>query len=488
MSHSSGESMPVVDCTSNFPQCLIAAGRTSFRTAVAVLMITGVLACANAFAGGSYVPQESSSADPPASGPNGSAPAVQDVPAAAPPTANAADEYLKAILKQQDWARRVAMEFKPLLPENAEAEFNKISTEYRRVLQNGPNLSNARDAAIIQQALEFRIFRATDPANQSSPRTMSNILNELRRDLKSIGSQINNPQARQRYREEVLTIAHTLLLKLMDNNLDARVFAVSILPDLEVIAKSAGQNRIVILDLVPGTLASLQNDANQPDAVRVNVAVQSRRFLETTEALPVNQMKIANSLSTELSRKDTEAAYQLALVDALSFVAQPREVVGRSVPSVFESLKNVVCDRSRFITVRCRAASGLGRIGYDPQINFDPLAWKVAELATEVARYFNQSPGNPAFKTCGWDLYLAFHHANSDADETGGSNPKGMLNRAPRSQLVKDAYANTLKIILPLLQNTQAIPQAELAAVMDWAAQNVPANLLYDANGTPVTK
>lgn len=485
MSHSGGESMPVVDCTSMFSQCVMSAGRSVVRTAVAVLLITALQPCAEVCAGGVSSFQENSSPDPGTAAATDGSASPQSA-AATPPAGNAQDEYIKAILKQQAWSRRIALEFKPLLAAEAETEFNKISTEYRRIIQNGPSLSNARDAQIVQQGLEFRIFRATDPANQASPRIMTMVLGDLRRDLKTIGSQLSNPQAKQRFRQEVMTIVHGMLVKLMDNNLDARIFAISILPDLDVVAKAAGQSRVTILDLVPETLAALQTDANQPDAVRVNVAVQAGRFLKTTEALPVNQMKIAKALGTELARTDTEAAYQLQLIDSLSLIAHPREVVGKPIPSVFESLKNVMCDRSRFITIRCRAAAGLGRIGYDAQINFDPLAWKVAEVAGDAAQYFNQSPGNPAFAVCGLDLYLAFHQGS--AAELSGPNPTGMLNRAPRSQVVSEAYKTTLKVILPLMENTKPIPQAELASVVDWAQQNVPANLSYDANGTPVTR
>lgn len=476
------------------PQCRDFSGWKA--TLVAAVLLTGLSRLHAQETTGSPAENSPAAAEPAAAA--AQPPAASPVPAATPPAetatpggapANAQAEYQQAVLKQQQWARDVAAIRNPLLPAEAEAEFTKLSRNYRTLLTNGPNLSSANDLNTMRKGLEFRILRASDPAVQESPRQMLIVLGDLRRDLKSVGSQITNPQNKERFRRDVMKEAHTLLLKLLDNNLDSRSFAINVLTDLEVVSASFEQKRIMMYEEVDNTLATILTDDRQPDVVRAMAANSIRLLLQKTEAFPVEQMDLARVLNAQLTRTDSEVSYQLLLIDALSQITQPREVQGRAVPSVFEGLISVVGNRQRFLQVRCRAARGLGRAGYDSQINFDPLAWKVAQLSVDAGQYFNQAPGNPAFQQCGVDLYLAFHHANA-AEQSDPKNPRGMLNRARSSQVVKDAYREVLKIAGPMIFTNKAIPRTELAAVDAWVSQNVPANLVYDGagQGTPVSK
>lgn len=417
----------------------------------------------------------------------------QNPAAAAASDLSSSEEAYKAhVAKQQQLARKLTSLKKPLLAPDAEQNFNRnVSRFYRTLMTTGPNLSAAQDQAIMKQALEFRLFRAADPEVQASPQRMSLILGEVRRDLGSCGSQILNAQNKKRFREDVFLIAHDLLNQLLENNLDARSFALTVLLELETVSKEAGKNtRTEILEKVPDTLLAVLTDPSpeQPDAVRAVAAAQIRRYLQITEALPVVQMKLAGGLSRQLMRTDTEYAYQRILIDALVQITQPREVSGKPVPTVFETLLKVVSDRSRPVVVRCEAARGFGRVGYDPQIAFDPLAWKVAQLAAETGAAYNEAPENPEFSVCGAGLYLAFHHLNADeAKDT--TNVKGMLNRDARSTVVKGAYEQILKIAGPLLSASGApVPDEDLKAINDWVTASMPENLKYDANGTPVSK
>jgi hypothetical protein len=262
-----------------------------------------------------------------------------------------------------------------------------------------------------------------------------------------------------------------------------------VLPDLEVVSASFEQKRIIMYDDVDNTLGSILQDPNQPDSVRSMAANAIRLILQKTETFPVEQMQLAKILCAELNRSDSEITYQLLLIDALCRITQPREVQGSAVPSVFDALVSVISNRQRFLQVRCRAAKGLGQIGFDTQINFDPLAWKVAQLSAEAGQYFSQAPGNPAFQQCGVDLYLAFHHATA-AEQNDPKNPRGMLNRSRKSQAVNDAYRQVLKIAGPMIFTSKPIARADLAAVDTWVSQNAPANMNYDStgNGKPVPK
>jgi hypothetical protein len=495
--------MPVVDSMMSFLRCPIIVRRIAMLLMASALSGSACLAAQEAAAPVQESPSieaiESAPAAPesPAAAEDATAPPAEAPPAAinpppvAPPAGTSQDEYLAAILKQQKWTREIAAIRNPLFPDPAKAEedfVKNVQRNYRTLLTTGPNLNNANDLQTMRKGLEFRILRASDPAVQESPRLMQGVVNDIRRELKSVGNQINNPQTKEQFRRDVMKEAHAVLLKLLDNSLDARTFAINLLIELETVPASFEQKRIVIYEEVVNTLARLLNDETQPDSVRASVANAIRIYLQKTDTFPVDQMKLAKALSSELGRINTEYTYQLLLVDALTAITEPREIVGRPVPTVFEALKNVIGDRNRFLNVRCRAAKGLGRIGYDTQINYDVLAWKVAQLAAEAGQYFNQSPGNPGFQQCGVDLYLAFHHAT--AAEQSGPKPKGMLNRAPRSQFVKDAYAQVLKVAGPMIFTSKPVAQADLASVSEWVSQNQPSSLAYDASGvgTPVSK
>jgi hypothetical protein len=411
------------------------------------------------------------------------------------PTAEAVaavqDQSIEISARQQGLVRSLSSVRQSLLKPEDESNFNKkISRQYKTLLSQGPNLSATADKEVMTQGLRYRIYRATDPQVQASPFLMGQALLDIRRELNSCGSLILNKSSKERFREEVMVLAHGLLLDLLKNNLDARMFALAILNELEIRSKGPDQPRTDILGKVPETLQQVISDADAkvPDAVRAAAAVQVRKFLEKTDALPVVQMQLGSALRTQLARTDTEVTYQKTLIEALCRVSWPREIVGQATPSVFDALLKVVADPKRDISVRCMAARGFGRIGYDSEINFDVLAWKVAQLAVQAGEKFNEDPGNPEFPFCGSDLYLAFHHL--DADEAKDpKNIKGMLNRAPRSTVVKDAYQLILKIVGPMLAASgEPIPAEDLQAVKDWTEKNVPADLKFDAAGIPVPK
>ncbi|MFN9969344.1 MAG: hypothetical protein ACK58T_05540, partial [Phycisphaerae bacterium] len=127
---------------------------------------------------------------------------------------------------------------------------------------------------------------------------MGQALLDIRRELNSCGSLILNKSSKERFREEVMVLAHGLLLDLLKNNLDARMFALAILNELEIRSKGPDQPRTDILGKVPETLQQVISDADAkvPDAVRAAAAVQVRKFLEKTDALPVVQMQLGSAL------------------------------------------------------------------------------------------------------------------------------------------------------------------------------------------------
>lgn len=490
MSHSIGESMPVDACR------LLSRMSSSFLASA--LFASAALACP-VIAPGPLFAQESpagnadgaSSQDGAAPAQDGAAPAqdgaapqegapenAQPEPPANDPPQPAAPgvDVVGELLKQQAWTREVMAIKKPLLPEDAETTFNqKVSREFRSLMSNGGNLSNAQELDILKKGLEFKIFRITQPdAKQAS------ILNEIRRDLNGAGSLIANTQNKQRFREAVCREALAILKQLMDNNLEARSFAIAVMTDLEVVSASFQQKRIEVYSEVPTTLAAILNDDKQPDSVKLRAADAIGVLLRKTDVVPLVQLQLAKSLIQELNRVATEQAFQQRLLQTLMLINQPRELVGTPAPSVLQAFVDVLSDSRRDLRVRCLAARGVGKVPFDSQINFEPIAWKVTQLARDTAVWFNSNPKNPAWQACGWNLYLAFHH------EVAPPGNQGMLNRAPQSKVVIDGYAQALKVVVPMIGSSKAIPEADLQAMSEWINANKPASLKYDANATEI--
>ncbi|MEZ6125456.1 MAG: hypothetical protein R3C49_20100 [Planctomycetaceae bacterium] len=141
-------------------------------------------------------------------------------------------------------------------------------------------------------------------------------------------------------------------------------------------------------------------------------------------------------------------------------------------------------NRTLDLQVRCRAAQVLGRCGFDNQTNLDILAWSVADLTVETAFAFsggNTNRNNPMWAQCGWSLYSAFHHqVTAEAAGSPPSLPKGFLNRAAKSQVVRSAYTEGVGLMAHLMFNRSPAPKAELGKLFTWVQANRPANFTFD--------
>jgi hypothetical protein len=406
------------------------------------------------------------------------------------PDESSAINYSDAIEKQQEWTRELRNMSNPLLTGDYDKDYVKIRSAYNALLSNGGSLNGGKDLETVQKALDLRILRAADPSIQQDAQQIRDVLDQVRREIARAGGAITNAPMKQRFRRDYCREVLTVLKKLLDNNWEARSFAISLMPDLEVVPSSFGVKRIEVYEPVATLLAQIVTDGkNQPDSIHMRAAAEISRLLKKTDLTPLVQLKLAKALVSELTRNDTEIAYQLELVRALSEIDQAREAVGKHVPTALMSLVQIMSDNTRHVLVRCEAAKGIGRAGFDAQVNFEPLAWKTAQLSVQAGVFYNQNKNNRqlqwVFSLAGADLYFAFHH--EDADFKGGRNPQGMLNRASRSEVVSDAYQQVLKIA-PRMWFGEPIPQADLVAVNNWVNANVPANMTWDANAPPLTK
>jgi len=447
----------------------ILSGLMSASVIPTVLAIAGL--CVVSSSGTAQEPvSQVSGADPAAT-----APQEPTVEAAAVPTA-----CLTEIIAQQKLTRTIREIRNPLpRPEKVDKR------AYTGLLTAG--YSTPAETKVVQDYLAWTIFQASDPAFAENSKNMQNLLGDVKDDIARAGSGIGNATnqaaARKKYCAEVLKITKQLL----DNNLDSRFAAARIIQYLyEVPAVQNGPKPRMHTDAISALLTVL-NDPQQPDSVKVITASSLRNVLMNCDVPELEQFRICDALGKELARPCSEAAFQLVLIDAVFEITRPRKTVGTPEPTVFKVLAAVINDRTKPVEVRCHAARGIGRAAFDLQMKFDPLAWKIMQLAGDTVLEFMRQPKNPKWAECGADLLFAFRH-NTQAEATAGPlEAKGMMNRDPKSALISGASPFITSVAFKLLDPNSKFSKEELAPLAKWIQANRPANLTWDANAPPLS-
>ncbi len=365
-------------------------------------------------------------------------------------------------------------------------EFAKIERTYTSVIRRGTPQNNGPEVDAVRTGLKYRIYSLTDPEIQSNWRDLDVEFGKLVRDI-GAASSIQNPQDQQQFRTMVCREALPLLEEVINKgNLDARSLAIAILPELEVLSPGAIQKRREMFDEVDEALIRILKDEKQPDVVKLRAASAAKRYLIKADAVPQVQLALADALLAELQNPLSEWEYQYVLIESLAHTTVPREVVGVKKASITEAMVVVMQDSRRDILVRCAAAGALGRVGFDAQINFEPLAWATVKLAVEAALKIGQQPPSTRRELCGWQLYLAFHHGDKDG-RNDPRNPQGMLNRKPGSEFLRAAYNQVLPLARSLMFANGNVPNNEILDADAWVKANQPASLSYDAQSPALT-
>ncbi len=459
--------MPVVACRNQFLRDIVTVGRYGLFVTALCLLVHG-----------SHQAQASPAAQPPAAdaGVPGDEPDAaaatavpQESPAATEPGQDnpAEQNCIQKVIEQQALARKIRAINNPLarIPE-------KQYLEMRRNVLSGTltGASNAADLENLNLFLQYRLLQATDAAFVANPDNVKSLLNEMDREIRNAGNQIGNAQEQRRYRQKYCDTVLSVAKQMFDNSLDARAVAIQVVKGLYVEKKPT---RTDTHSESLAALVGILKDADQPDAVKVNAAEAIGYVLANTAVIPQEQDTVADVIAAELEDPCAEWSYQLVLVDALYNITSPRKSVGRKDTTVIRTFVKLVDDRSRRLEVRCRAAHGIGQGAYDNQVVFDPLAWKVANLALEASVYFNRAPGHPAWQQCGSDLFFAFRHADKNGlAKQPPMLPQGMMNRAPQSAAVKESFDFAVKIAVPMVVNNSKVPTADQQALKKWIDDN----------------
>lgn len=420
---------------------------------------------------------------------SGSAFATQENGAAAPdPVPQNRNEYERFQSRQVQKLKRLQTD---LLTGKVISDFKRQEREYRAVLRTGTTVRNQQEMDILKVGLAYRIYSLSDSDIQGDPQLFPAYNTSLSRDLASAGPAAMMPNAQQRkvFRELVCSTAMPLLEQLVkEGNLLARTAALQRMLDLEVVP-ARSQGRMEMYSTVDDAYVNVLRSPEQPDAVKAVAASCMKIYLQKADAVPQIEITFAQAITEELERSFLSPAYQITLLQALEEVRAPRTFVGRKPPIAYCTLVKIIADRDADIEVRCRAARVLGRTGWDNQLNLDVLAWKTTDLVAEAAFLFNQSPDKkaPKWAYCGWYLYTAFHHeTGEEAKGKGSGMPKGYLNRAPDSAVVRAAYTSSIAALAHLMSSNQPMPARAYGPAIKWSTDNRPADLTFDPACPPI--
>ncbi len=337
----------------------------------------------------------------------------------------------------------------------------------------------------FREVLQFRVFRLTAPEARNDPARLKRIKSDLERDLRQAGSQIGSDRSKRQFRELVCTEMLKALRKVLENNFVARSIAIELLPLMFVTdGRETSPDERQILPAAGETLIRLLRDPEQPDTIKARVAQSMKQYMMRASAGARLEMQFAEAVLETLRSPLPDDDFQVMLLDVLTVVRTPRQPAGDKRPLAFEAAVVVLQDQRRALFVRCAAAEVFGRAGYDRQIRFDPLAWKIAQLTLETGTAFNENPDARLWWFSGDRLFRAFHHA--EKERARGPMPDGMLNRAPSSEVVNGAYARILPVVGALIFRHRQIPDQPLKDLAGWVGENRPDDLTYDPAAPPV--
>jgi hypothetical protein len=327
------------------------------------------------------------------------------------------------------------------------------------------------------------MLRATDSSFVAVPSNVQSLIGSVVDTVGQAGGMIGNPQeqlaARRNYCGEILKVAKQLL----ENNFDARMAAVVIISNLHEAKAVSGGSKAKVYEPAIATLLSTLTDKEQPDALKTTVAGQLAFLLRTCDVLPQDQFRVCDAISAELSRSCTESGYQLNLLDAALEITLARKKIGVPEPTAMKIFAATLNDSKKPVEVRCKAAYGIGHGVFDAEMKLEPFAWKIGQLAGEVAVEFNQNPNDEKWRECGKDLFFSFWHMNNNQRQ--GANAKGLLNRDAKSKLVSDMAPHIGSVALNVLKKTK-FKAADLQPLADLINSSKPANGTWDKNAPPI--
>ena len=330
---------------------------------------------------------------------------------------------------------------------------------------------NAEAQRLVPLWIKHSLYNMTLPENRSE---LNKLSSQFQRELQSAGQLATNASNAQRFRTNVAREIVTRARDLLDNNFAVRMQAVVTVAYLDI---AEGRPYVDAADFLLEVVGS--DDQLEPVKIAA-VNGLARMLLLTPRAVPAEtKHAIARTLVPQLENADGHFWYQMRLADALSAIDQPVTVLpnGDTKPIVAQALLKVVVDGNRHWCARTHAAKALGRAPIDRSVNVELIGFSLTQLANQMATAYNENPNRWHWKSCFWDLYLAFRPESQQ--EMQQYDRPGLLSRFTNPEITK-AHELALPLVRHVLSQEKdagkPLPTELVKATTDWLQSNPPAD------------
>jgi len=364
--------------------------------------------------------------------------------------------------------------------------------EALRALNLDSRIGNQTARQLIENGIRVRVARF-------SLKSQRNRLKKLRDEIKNdLNFNARKAEIRVFALQQIVAQARLLL----SGNFHVRLHAVFLVSDLNLEPQKIGPSEkeaVAYIGGAPVLLAVLSETIDgkpveQPEPIKLRAAIGLRRMLVhgtfPRQANEKNRLAISQRLLKELS-SSPGAPYEWHLLHALADagISQVPDASGTPRPQIVTALARVIVDPARSLRNRCRAARLLGVTPIPGSVQAAPIAWGIAQLATQIATQYGKRirPAHAIF--CFQDLYYAFvpppGRLTSD-----GKQRAGLLStlKSPQTTQSYDAIRPVMAFFLERLQGTNPVPPAAIpeAEIQQLGKIKKPASMSIQPDAPPI--
>jgi hypothetical protein len=207
----------------------------------------------------------------------------------------------------------------------------------------------------------------------------------------------------------------------------------------------------------------------QPEAMKVAAAKSLIRIIRFDKPLPKDRLAIAQAAVAELEKPDLHWWLQVRLIDLLRYSDVPGiDTKNNDKPFVVDALMALVRDQKRGFRVRTKACYALGRVPFPKgSVKLDEVVTAISDCALQVANAAAAKPNDPEWKSCIWNIYLAFHKGGTAKDPDKDAEDKaagGLLEK--NKTAVQPAY----QVIVPIVNDIMADKAPDAASLRNLSA------------------
>jgi hypothetical protein len=427
----------------------------------------------------------------PAPGPaNGAAPANGAPPAGDPAAEPQVPEGFEA---PKSPPPEFSIEKELITADEVTALQKELGARYRTQFRN----ADMSLQSVVPSWAKLRLYSMTLKDNRTKLHELRTILTD---ELRQAGNLVKgDQQVVRRFREMLFKEVQARATELLDNQFHVRLQAVLILGSLTLVEPDE-KNNIREEAYTPPWEPLLQvvGDPNQHQALKIAACNGLRRILLLgTLRSDQSKTQIARTLTAELMDPGAHPWYQIRLCDTLGAVNLELTLDNERAPLVIDTLSKVAADDQRDLCVRAEAAKALGRAPLPAGTSDQVLAWVIADVAYDLTAAYNQDAAAAQrqqaagalgsrlaqSQLCLFRVYSAFQPDAEDRRLYEGRKP-GLVAKRTGDKSILDTFGLTVPVVAHVLKQPEGrvpqqvwnpVPDAQIKALGDWLAGNVPA-------------